>query len=52
MQPCEERLREPGIFCLEKKRLKADMIGVFTYLKDCHKEEGKQLFSFATKDRT
>ncbi|KAK4831274.1 hypothetical protein QYF61_016744 [Mycteria americana] len=47
-----DKLRELGLFSLEKRRLWGDLIAAFQYLKGAYRKDGDRLFIKACCDRT
>ncbi|KFQ06668.1 hypothetical protein N329_12244, partial [Haliaeetus albicilla] len=47
-----DRLRQLGLFSLEKRRLQGHLITAFQYIKGAYKKAGEELFTRACSDRT
>jgi len=48
----EERLRELGLFWLEKRRLHGDLTAAFQYLQGIYRKDGENIFSRTYCNRT
>ncbi|KFQ51956.1 hypothetical protein N334_08824, partial [Pelecanus crispus] len=48
----KDRLRELGLFSLEKRRLQGDLIAAFQYFRGAYKKDGDRHFSRACSNRT
>jgi len=50
--PYKEKLKELGLFSLEKRKHQGDLIAAFHYPKRSYRKEGDRLFSRVCGDRT
>jgi len=48
----QDRLRELGLFSLEKRRLRGDLTAAFQYLNGAYRKDGEGLFTRMCSDRT
>jgi len=47
----EDRLRDLGLFSLEKRRLRGDLLAAFQYPKGAYRKDGEGLFTRVCSDR-
>lgn len=50
--PYEERLRDLGLSSLAKRRLRGDLITIYSYLKHRSQVDGSRLFLVVSNNRT
>jgi len=49
---CEDRMRELGLFSMEKRRLRRDLIAAFQFVQGVYEKAGEGLFTKACSGRT
>jgi len=50
--PYKDRLRDLGLFSLEKRQLRSDLTAAFQYLKGAYTQERSQFFTRVDNSRT
>ena len=51
-RPYEERMRDLGLFSLEKRRLRWDLVAVYNFIRWVHQDLGGHLFTRTPQGKT